>query len=124
MEEHQSKSGFVNDGLVVTKRDLLLPAFIPGTSRVPLLVLQNLGIIKRTRSMGGSRTGRTPDMWKPTFLPTTPTANDATHDYLEHATPEEVKRIAEQHRAHEKREDRISLPRRRRLRWFHRLQYP
>ena len=115
MEEHQSKSGFVNDGLVVTRRDFVSAGIHPKHIKGSLLVLARLGIIKCTRNMGGSRSGRTPNMWKPTFLPTTPAANDATHDYLEIKTPEEAERRAEQHRYHEKRKDRISLPRMRRL---------
>lgn len=103
MEEHQSKSGYVNDGLIVTTRDFRRAGIHASHVASSLRVLVALGIVQRTRSMGGSATGRTPDMWKPTFLPTTPTANDATHDYLEHAAPEEAKRIAEQHRFRDKR---------------------
>lgn len=115
MEEHQSKSGFVNDGLVVTRRDFVSASIHPKHIKGSLLVLDRLGIIKCTRNMGGSRSGRTPNMWKPTFLPTTPTANDATHYYLEIETLEEAERRAEQHRYHEKRKDRIALPRMRKL---------
>jgi hypothetical protein len=111
MEEHQAKSGFVNDGLVVTRRDFVAAGIHPKHVKSTTLVLRQLGIIRCTRDMGGSRNGRTPKMWAPTFLPTTPTANDATHDYLEIKTPEEAERIAELHRYHEKRKDRISLPR-------------
>jgi hypothetical protein len=107
MEEHQSKSGFVNDGLVVTRRDFVSAHVPPKHVRGSWLVLVNLGIIKCTRSMGGSKSGRTPNMWKPTFLPSTPMLDDATHDYLEIKTVEEAKRIAEQHRSHEKRKGRM-----------------
>ena len=33
MQEHQSKSGFINDGLAVTRRDFVAPAFTPSTSK-------------------------------------------------------------------------------------------
>ncbi len=103
MEEHQSKSGFVNDGLIVTTMDFRRAGVHASHVGSSLRVLVALGIIERTRSMGGSAIGRTPDMWRPTFLPTTPTANDATHDYLEHSTPEEAKRIADTHRVRDTR---------------------
>ena len=54
-----------------------------------------------------------PNLYRPTFLPTTPTANDATHDYLQIKTVDEAERLAELHRFHEQRKDRISLPRKR-----------
>ena len=107
MVEHQSKSGFANDGLVVTKADLEKCGVHPRHIKTSLLVLHNLGIIRCTRNMGGSRNGRTPNMYLPTFLPTTPTANDATHTYLEIKTLEEAERIAEQHRLREKRKGRM-----------------
>ena len=112
MEEHQSKSGFVKDGLMVTRRDFVAAGIHPKHVKSTLLVLDALGIIKCTRNMGGSRNGRTPNMYAPTFLPRDPTKNDdATHDYLEIKTLEEAERRAELHRYHEKRKDRISLPR-------------
>jgi hypothetical protein len=116
MEEHQSKSGFVKDGLVVTRRDFIAAGIHPKHAKGTLLVLGALGIVKCTRSRGGSANGRTPNMYAPTFLPRDPTKNDdATHDYLEIKTPEEAERRAELHRYHEKRKDRISLPRMRKL---------
>jgi hypothetical protein len=107
MEEHQSKSGFMNDGLVVTKADLVKWGIHPRHIASGLCVLAALGIIKCTRSMGGSKSGRTPNMYLPTFLPSTPKLNDATHDYLEIKTLEEAHRIAELHRYHEKRKGRM-----------------
>lgn len=111
MLQHQSKAGYVNGGLVVTTRDLERFGVHPKHVTGALRALQALGIIKCTRSMGGSRNGRTPNMYMPTFLPTTPTANDATHDYLAVHTMEEAKRLAELHRYREKRTGRMSLPR-------------
>jgi hypothetical protein len=112
MEEHQSKSGFVKDGLVVTRRDFAAAGIHPKHVKGSLRVLAALGIVVCTRDMGGSRSGRTPSMYAPTFLPRDPTKkDDATNDYLEIKTLEEAERIAELHRYHEKRKDRISLPR-------------
>jgi hypothetical protein len=79
-------------------------------------VLDALGIVKCTRNMGGSANGRTANMYAPTFLPRDPTKNEtAKHEYLEIKTAEEAQRRAEIHRVHEKRRDRISLPRMRKL---------
>ena len=116
MEEHQSKSGFVNDGLIVTKADFVTCGIHPKHVVRALRVLRELGIVECTRSMGGSKSGRTPNMWKPTFLPTTPTSNDATNDYLKIATREEAKAIAHSHRHHETRRERPPPPRQRKLR--------
>jgi hypothetical protein len=115
--EHQRKSGFVNDGLVVTTRDFV--NFGVHTRHVikSLRVLRELGIIECTRNMGGSARGRTPNMWRPTFLPRTPKSNDATHDYLKITTREEAKTIAEAHRIHDTR-DRRAPPKPRKLRKF------
>jgi hypothetical protein len=107
MEEHQSKSGFVNGGLVRPKKDFVRWRVHPKHVKTSLLVLGALGIIKCTRNMGGSKIGRTPNMYLPTFLPTKPTANDATHEYLEIKTMEEAERRAELHRSREKRKGRI-----------------
>jgi hypothetical protein len=108
MEEHQSKSGFVKDGLVVTKRDFVAAGIHPRHVKSSLNVLAALGIIVRTRSMGGSANGRTPNMYAPTFLPRDPAKkDDATHDYLEIKTLEEAHRIAELHRSREKRKGRM-----------------
>jgi hypothetical protein len=116
VEEHQSKSGFVKDGLVVTRRDFVAAGIHPKHVKGTMLVLGALGIVKCTRDMGGSANGRTPKMYASTFLPRDPTAGDIpTNDYLEIKTPEEAERIAELHRYHEKRNDRISLPRMRKL---------
>jgi hypothetical protein len=109
MEEHQSKSGFVKDGLVVTRKDFVAARIHPKNVKSSLKVLEALGIILCTRNMGGSSAGRTPNMYAPTFLPTTPTANDATHDYLEIKTLEEAERRADMHRHHEKRDGRILI---------------
>lgn len=107
MEEHQSKAGFVNAGLVRTKNDFVRWRVHPKHVKTSLLVLGALGIIKCSRNMGGSKVGRTPNMYVPTFLPTTPTANDATHDYLEVKTMAEAERRAEIHRSREKRTGRM-----------------
>ncbi len=107
MEEHQSKSGFVNDGLVVTYRDFVQAGIHPKNVKGSLCVLAALGIIQCKRNMGGSKSGRTANMWKPTFLPSTPKLDDAGHEYLEIKTLEEAKAIAEMHRFHEKRKSRI-----------------
>src|ERR1700686_2950827 len=76
MEEHQSKSGFVHDGLVVTYRDFVKAGIQSRHVARSLRVLRQLGIIDCTRNMGGSASGRTPNMWRPTFLPRTPTLHD------------------------------------------------
>jgi hypothetical protein len=103
--EHQSKSGFVNDGLVVTTRDFVSYGIHPRHVTSALRVLRELGIIECTRNMGGSVSGRTPNLWRPTFLPRTPKTDDATHDYLK-ITAEEAKTIAAEHRVHDTRERR------------------
>jgi hypothetical protein len=103
--EHQRKSGFVNSGLPVTKRDFerfgINARYIASCTRV----LEALGIIVCTRTRGGSLRGRTPNLWRPTFLPRTPKANDATHDYAKF-TLAEAKAIAAAHRIHETRKHR------------------
>ena len=116
MEEHQSKSGFVNSGLPVTYRDFVKFGVQPKHVAKSLRVLRELGIIECTRNMGGSLSGRTSNMWRPTFLPRTPTSNDATHDYLNIKTREEAKNIAAEHRFHETRKDRPAPPKTRKLR--------
>ena len=107
--EHQRKSGFVNDGLPVTKRDFerfgINARYIASSTRV----LEALGIIECTRNMGGSLRGRTPNLWRPTFLPRTPKTDDATHDYLKFTLPE-AKTIAGAQRIHDTR-DRRPKPR-------------
>jgi hypothetical protein len=112
MEEHQSKSGFVHDGLVVTYRDFVRAGVHPRHVVRSLRVLRYLGIFDCTRNMGGSASGRTPNMWHPTFLPRTPTSSDATHDYLGIKTVAEAKAIAKKHRIHDIRERRPPKPRR------------
>ena len=72
-----------------------------------------LGLFECTRNMGGSLKGRTPNLWRPTFLSRTPTSNDATHEYAKH-TLEEAKAIAYEHRQHDTRNRRP--PRKRKLR--------
>jgi hypothetical protein len=106
MREHQSKSGFVHHGLVVTYRDFVKAGIQSRHVARSLLVLRKLGIFVCTRNMGGSASGRTPNIWRPTFLPRTPKSNDATHDYLKIKTREDAKRIALMHRAHETRKHR------------------
>lgn len=101
LREHQRKSGFQNSGLIITRRDFVQAGVHPKHASQSLRVLRALGIIKNTRGMGGSRIGRTPNMWLITFLPTTPTADDATHDYIEIKTKEEAKAIADRARQHE-----------------------
>lgn len=112
MIEHQSKSGYINDGLIVTFRDFLRFGVHPRHVAGSLRVLRELGIIECTRTMGGSRSGRTPNMWKPTFLPSAPTLNDATHDYLTVKTREDAAGIAQQFRFHDLRERRAPTPKR------------
>jgi hypothetical protein len=116
MVEHQTKSGFVNDGLPVTKRDFVKFGVQPKHVAGSLRVLRELGIIECTRNMGGSLSGRTPNMWRPTFLPRTPTSNDATHDYLKITTSEQAKHIAEAYRERETRKNRPPPPRTRKPR--------
>ena len=111
MGEHQRKSGNVNGGLPVTRRDFERCGIHPKHITAALRVLQALGIIEMTRIMGGSRNGRSPNLYRPTFTPTTSKLKDATHLYLEIKTVEEAERLAELHRYHEKRTDRMSLPR-------------
>lgn len=113
MGEHQRKAGNVNGGLAVTRRGLVAAGIHPKHVTGSLRVLEALGIVECTRNMGGSRNGRSPNLYRPTFLPTAKTANDATHDYREIMTADEAERRAELHRYHEPRKDRISLPRKR-----------
>jgi hypothetical protein len=114
MEEHQAKSGFIKDGLIVTRRDFTRWGVDTHHVTASLAVLRNLWIVQQTRNMGGSRDGRTPNMYKPTFLPSDPGLKDATHDYLRIETREEAERIAEQHRF--KRLRKPPVMRKRRLR--------
>jgi hypothetical protein len=107
LQEHQRKSGFVNHGLVVTYRDFVRAGIHPKHVTSSLRVLVALDIIQCTRNMGGSESGRTPNMWKPTFLPSTPKLDDAGHDYLKIKTQEEAEAIADIHRFHEKRKGRM-----------------
>jgi hypothetical protein len=106
MKEHQSKSGFVHDGLVVTSRDFVEAGIQSRHVARSLRVLRELGIFDCTRNMGGSASGRTPNKWRPTFLPRTPTSNDAKHNYLKIKTLKEAKRIAVMHRIHDTRKHR------------------
>jgi len=108
MRAHQQKAGYVYDGLEVTRRDFVRDGGIPPKHVTSALrVLQQLGIIECTRNLGGSVSGRTPNMWRPTFLPRTPESKDAApHDYLKIKTREEAKRIALLHRVHETRKHR------------------
>jgi hypothetical protein len=116
MEEHQARSGFIKEGLVVTRRNLVAAGIHPKYISGALLVLNALGIIKCTRNMGGSANGRTPNLYAPTFLSRDPkNMDEPTHEYLEITTLEEAERLAELHRYHEKRRDRIALPRMRKL---------
>jgi hypothetical protein len=115
MEEHQAKAGFVKDGLIVTVRDFRRAGVHPSRVTPSLNLLVALGIIERTRSMGGSATGRTPDMWRPTYLPRDPTKpDDSTHDYLG-ITLDEAKRQAQLHRLRDTRYRRAP-PKKRKLR--------
>jgi hypothetical protein len=77
--EHQRKSGFVNAGLPVTKRDFERFGVNAKYVACSTKVLEELLILECTRTMGGSLRGRTPNLWRPTFLPRTPTSNDASH---------------------------------------------
>jgi hypothetical protein len=104
MVEHQSKSGFVNDGLPVTTRDFVSFGVQAKHVTSSMRVLRELGIMECTRNMGGSLSGRTPNLWRPTFMPRTPAATDATHDYLQITTREEARSIAVAHRVHDTRE--------------------
>jgi hypothetical protein len=90
----------------VTSRDFERAGIQPRHVARSLRVLGELGIIDCTRNMGGSASGRTPNMWRPTFLPRTPESNDATNDYLKIKTLKEAKRIAAIHRIHETRKHR------------------
>jgi hypothetical protein len=116
LQEHQAKAGFVKDGLIVTARDFRRAGVRPGNVASSLRVLVVLGIIERTRSMGGSATGRTSDMWRPTFLPRDPTKpDDSTHDYMDVKTLDEAKRRAALHRLRDTR-DRRAPPKPRKTR--------
>ena len=115
LSEHQSKSGYVNDGLPVTSKDFECAGVHPRRLTQSLRVLVALGIIECTRSMTGSSSGRRPNLWRPTFLPRTPKTNDATHDYLKIKTVAEAKKIAAVHRIPETRSGPPSPKRRKRL---------
>jgi|SRR3954447_20320605 hypothetical protein len=106
MQEHQSQAGFVHSGLIVTKANFVSHGIQPKHVVRALRVLTELGIVECTRNMGGSVHGRTPNLWRPTFLPRTPTSNDATHDYAKF-TLEEARAIAHIHRAHDTRNGRM-----------------
>src|SRR3954447_7049349 len=106
MQEHQSQAGFVHSGLIVTKANFVSHGIQPKHVVRALRVLTELGIVECTRNMGGSVHGRTPNLWRPTFLPRTPTTNDATHLYAKF-TLDEAKAIVHTYRAHETRKGRI-----------------
>jgi hypothetical protein len=108
--EHQRHSGFVKDGLPVTKKNFVSFGIHPRYVASSLRVLEALGIVECTRSMKGTSTGRLPNLWRPTFLPTTPKASDATHDYTKFTTKAEAHAAAEAARVHDtrKRYDRVA----------------
>lgn len=104
--EHQRHSGFVNDGLPVTRNDFVAAGVHPRHYTSTLRVLEELGIIECTRRMMGTSSGRLPNLWRPTFLPTTPTGNNATHDYTRLTTIAEAKAAADAVRTHDTRQRR------------------
>jgi hypothetical protein len=106
MEEHQRHSGYVNDGLIVTTNDFVGAGIGRKYVTSSLRVLEALGIIECTRRMMGASSGRLPNLWRPTFLPTTPKANNATHDYTKFTTIADAKAAAEAVRIHDTRERR------------------
>ena len=58
LQQHQIKTGYVNGGLVVTRRDFVAAGIHPKHITGALRVLQALGIIECMRNLGGSRNGR------------------------------------------------------------------
>jgi hypothetical protein len=109
MEEHQSKSGFVNDGLPVTRRDLIAFGVHPRHITSSINILCELGIIEKTHSLGPSRRGRQPNLYRPTFVPRTPSSDDATHDYLKFSE-EQMREIIDANTIRDKRDRPINSP--------------
>jgi hypothetical protein len=101
--EHQRHSGFVKDGLPVTKKDFVSFGIHPRYVASSLRVLEALGLIECTRRTKGTSSGRLSNLWRPTFLPTTPKANNATHDYTKFTTTTEAHAAAEAARVHDTR---------------------
>ena len=98
MLEHQRKSGFQNNGLIVTTRQFVKEAWVQPRHVSPsLAVLRTLGIIECVRSWGVSKGGRTPNLYKLPWLPGTPRDNDASYPYEAIKTREDAVRIAELH---------------------------
>jgi hypothetical protein len=102
--EHQQHSGFVNGGLVVTTSDFEAAGVQRKHVGHTWRVLEALGIIQCTRCMQGTSSGRLPNCYRPTFLPTTPRANDATHEYTRFKTVAEARLAAEAARIHDPRD--------------------
>jgi hypothetical protein len=101
--EHQRHAGFIKDGLPVTTKNFVSFGIHPRYVASSLRVLEALGIVECTRRMKGTSTGRLSNLWRPTFLPTTPKANDATHEYTKFTTTAEAQAAAEAARVHDTR---------------------
>jgi hypothetical protein len=104
--EHQRHSGYVNDGLPVTTDNYVEAGIGRKYVGSALRVLEALGIIECTRRMQGPNSGRLANLWRPTFLPTTPKANDATHEYSKFTTRADAKAAAKAERIRDTRDRR------------------
>jgi hypothetical protein len=104
--EHQRHSGFVNDGLPVTTNDFVCGGIGRKYVTSALRVLEALGLVECTRRMQGANSGRLPNLYRPTFLPTSPRGDSATFDFERFKTVDEAKRTAESVRTSDKRIDR------------------
>jgi len=115
--EHQRHSGFVNDGLPVTTNNFVCGGIGRKYVTSALRVLEALGIIECTRRMQGTNSGRLPNLYRPTFLPTSPKGNCATFDFEKFKTVDEAKQAAQAMRNGDKRVDRSK----KRISMLHRL---
>jgi hypothetical protein len=85
-------AGHRNEGLLVTHVAFEGAGVNHKQVASTLRVLEALGLIECTRECGK------PNLYRLTFLPRTPTADDATNEHLRIATAAEARAIARAHR--------------------------
>jgi hypothetical protein len=103
MQEHQRHSGKVYEGLPITKLQFDAAGVKRNLVASSLRVIEGLGIVTCTRRVKGTGAGGLPNLYRPTFISTAPSRDDATHDYLKITTVEEARKIAHENRLHDTR---------------------
>ncbi len=101
--EHQRHAGFVNDGLAVTTSDFVRGGIGRKYVTSALRVLEAVGIIVCTRRMQGTNGGRLPNLYGPTFLPTSPHGSRATFEFERFKTVDDAKQAAQAARIRDRR---------------------